>query len=131
MPTKPTKPEELYAKRYVWQDNAWAEKENTYAAQLQNNVVIGGEWIDWESPKTYGEDWYLFEERLVNEKTFPFTGWIYYPEHDVFIEPQPYPSWSLDMDIFHWVPPTPFPNDGERYQWDEITTGWIAIPSGE
>lgn len=118
------KPEETYAKRYVWQNNAWVEKENTYAAQLQNNVVVGGEWIDWENPKTYSDGWYLFEERLSNEKTFPFDGWIYYPEHDVFIEPQPFPSWSLDMNIFHWVPPTPFPNDGNRYTWDEATTSW-------
>lgn len=120
------KPEETYAKRYVWQNNAWVEKENTYAAQLQNNVVVGGEWIDWENPKTYGDGWYLFEERLSNDKTFPFDGWIYYPEHDVFIEPQPFSSWSLDMNIFHWVPPTPFPNDGNRHRWDEETLLWIS-----
>jgi len=127
MSTRPPKPEELYAKRYVWQNNAWVEKENTYAAQLQNNVVVGGEWIDWENPKTYGDDWYLFEERLVNEKTFPFDGWIYYPEQDVFIEPQPYSSWSLDMNIFHWVPPVGYPTDGNRYQWNEDQQNWIEV----
>jgi hypothetical protein len=127
MSTRPPKPEELYAKRYVWQNNAWVEKENTYAAQLQNNVVVGGEWIDWENPKTYGDDWYLFEERLVNEKTFPFDGWVYYPEQDVFIEPQPYSSWSLDMNIFHWVSPVRYPTDDKRYSWDETTTSWVEI----
>lgn len=123
------KPEETYAKRYVWQNNAWVEKENTYAAQLQNNVVVGGEWIDWENPKTYGNDWYLFEEKLIkeNQKTFPFNGWIYYPEHDVFIEPKQFSSWSLDMNIFHWVPPVAYPNDGKRYMWNEPTLSWVEI----
>lgn len=43
-----------------------------------------------------------------------------------FIPPQPYPSWVLDEDTCLWQPPTPYPNDGGMYQWDEVTGDWVA-----
>jgi len=39
---------------------------------------------------------------------------------------QPYPSWSLDED-YRWQPPTPMPDDGNPYYWDEDTTSWVEI----
>jgi hypothetical protein len=38
---------------------------------------------------------------------------------DVFIIPQPYPSWSLDEN-FDWQPPTPRP-EGFNWYWNEET----------
>jgi len=43
-----------------------------------------------------------------------------------FTTPQPYPSWSLDGDYL-WQPPTPMPDDGTGYTWDEGTTSWVAV----
>ena len=37
---------------------------------------------------------------------------------------QPYPSWALDGDYL-WQPPTPKPDDGNPYYWDEDTTSWV------
>jgi hypothetical protein len=42
-------------------------------------------------------------------------GYSYDLVNDVFIAPQPYPSWSLDEN-FDWQPPTPRP-EGEIGQW--------------
>ena len=42
----------------------------------------------------------------------------------VFIAPQPYPSWTLDVD-FNWNPPTPHPEDGLMYKWDEASLQWL------
>ena len=42
-----------------------------------------------------------------------------------FIPPKPYPSWVLDEDTCLWEPPTPYPNDGDMYQWDEATGEWV------
>jgi hypothetical protein len=57
-------------------------------------------------------------------KQYCGIGYSYDPIADVFITPQPYPSWSLD-DNFDWQPPTPKP-DG-NYYWDEANLEWVEI----
>ncbi len=56
-------------------------------------------------------------------KQYAGIGFSYDPVADVFIAPQPYPSWSLDEN-FDWQPPTPRPEEGLWY-WDEATLSWV------
>lgn len=50
---------------------------------------------------------------------------------DVFYNPVgPYPSWILDSN-YDWQPPTPMPNDGNAYSWDEDSLAWVAVPTEE
>jgi hypothetical protein len=56
------------------------------------------------------------------------TGDTYHPDADAFSGPQPYPSWVLDEN-YVWQPPTPFPDDGNAYDWDEATTSWVKPDS--
>jgi hypothetical protein len=58
-------------------------------------------------------------------KQYAGVGFTYDENADVFIAPQPYPSWSLNEN-FDWQPPTPMPDEG-RYIWDEDTLNWIEI----
>jgi len=58
-------------------------------------------------------------------KQYAGIGYSYDPVADVFIRPQPYPSWSLDEN-FDWQPPTPRPAEGLWY-WDEPTLTWIEM----
>jgi len=51
-------------------------------------------------------------------------GYTYDDNLDAFIEPQPFPSWSLDTLACVWVPPVPYPEDG-LYYWDEGTLTWV------
>ena len=53
-------------------------------------------------------------------------GYTYDAENDAFYEPQPYPSWTLDEN-FRWQPPTPMPDDGKLYEWNEDTQAWDEI----
>jgi hypothetical protein len=46
--------------------------------------------------------------------------------NEVFISPQPYPSWTLDID-FNWNAPTPCPEDGLMYSWDEASLTWVTV----
>ena len=46
------------------------------------------------------------------------------PEGEGFAPPQPYPSWTLDSFSYLWVPPVPYPNDGNVYIWNEETQSW-------
>jgi len=56
-------------------------------------------------------------------KQYAGIGYSYNPVADVFIAPQPYPSWSLDEN-YDWQPPKPKPITGWHF-WDEINLRWV------
>jgi hypothetical protein len=58
-------------------------------------------------------------------KQYAGIGWSYDSDADVFVQPQPFPSWSLDSN-HDWQPPTPKP-DGNFY-WDESSLSWLPVP---
>jgi hypothetical protein len=56
-------------------------------------------------------------------KQYAGIGYRYDSVANVFIAPQPYPSWALDND-FNWQPPTPMPI-GNMWYWSEIEQAWL------
>ena len=60
-------------------------------------------------------------------KNYAGVGYTYDDERDAFIPPRPYTSWLLDEQTCQWNPPVSYPDDGNRYQWDEATTSWVAL----
>lgn len=74
---------------------------------------LGGRWI-----KT------SFNHRI--RKQFAGIGFTYDEEADVFVQPRPYASWHLD-DNHDWQPPVPYPQDGQRYVWDENQITWKNV----
>jgi hypothetical protein len=52
-------------------------------------------------------------------------GFLYSDEEDIFITPQPYPSWIRSGSI--WQSPTPMPKDGNFYRWNEETCQWEKL----
>ncbi len=60
-------------------------------------------------------------------------GFIYDTTNDVFYEPQPFGSWTLNKSTWKWEAPltAPTPTDGNYYHWDEDvyqadnTKGWV------
>ena len=52
-------------------------------------------------------------------------GYTYDQINDVFYAPQPYASWTLSQSTWLWEAPTPYPNDGKIYNWDESTLSWV------
>jgi hypothetical protein len=57
------------------------------------------------------------------------VGGIYDPDFDVFIAPQPYPSWKLNYTTYQWEAPVAKPTDIEGYvwKWSESNKEWIKI----
>ena len=55
-------------------------------------------------------------------------GSEYNSAKDVFIFEKPHPSWILNEDTWQWKAPTPMPDDGKRYNWNEDTQAWDKIP---
>jgi len=85
-----------------------------------------GEWIQ-TSYNTHGGMHKNGDTPL--RKNYAGIGYTYDAQRDAFIPPQPFPSWTLNEDTCLWDAPTPMPTDGERYQWDEETTSWVAVPT--
>jgi hypothetical protein len=56
-------------------------------------------------------------------KNFAGTGCIW--DGIGFTSPRPYMSWALDPSTYFWIPPTPMPDDGKNYLWDEPSLAWI------
>jgi hypothetical protein len=59
-------------------------------------------------------------------KQYAPIGGRYLADADVFIWPQPYPSWTLDAN-HDWQPPTPMPAEGGPWYWDEDTLSWVEM----
>lgn len=60
-------------------------------------------------------------------KNYAGIGYTYDSTRDAFIPPKPYNSWVLNEDTCLWEAPTPMPNDGKIYNWDEATTSWVEV----
>ena len=54
-------------------------------------------------------------------------GYTYDQANDVFYAPQPYSSWALDDSTWLWQAPTPMPDDGNIYRWNEPTLAWVEV----
>ena len=76
---------------------------------LANDLGLGGRWIQ----TSYNNNF---------RKQFAGIGFWYNSDADVFVAPQPYPSWTLDSN-FDWEAPIERPND--LCYWDEDTLSWI------
>lgn len=59
-------------------------------------------------------------------KQYAGVGYTYDADVDVFIAPQPFASWSLDVN-HDWQPPTPKPEG--LFYWNEETLAWVETPA--
>jgi hypothetical protein len=57
--------------------------------------------------------------------TYAGVGYSYNEEEDIFVLPQPYPSWTRNGSF--WEPPVPYPTDDLSYEWDETNLNWQAV----
>jgi len=60
-------------------------------------------------------------------KNYAGVGWKYDQTRDAFIAPKPFNSWTLNETTCQWEAPVAYPEDGERYIWNETTTSWDNI----
>ena len=80
--------------------------------------LLGGRWVQTS-----------YNARI--RKNYAGIGYKYDADLDAFIPPQPFASWVLNNDTAQWEAPTPYPDDGKRYSWDEETTSWVELSVGE
>tara|TARA_Y100000589_G_scaffold225955_1_gene213379 strand:- start:2468 stop:2866 length:399 start_codon:yes stop_codon:yes gene_type:complete len=54
-------------------------------------------------------------------------GFTYDEDRDAFIPKKPFNSWILDEETCQWEAPVAYPNDGQRYSWNEENQTWQVI----
>lgn len=82
--------------------------------ELCERIVRPGRWIQTSYNRNF-------------RNIYADVGHLYVADLDVFVWPQPWPSWSLD-DKLEWQPPVPQPDDKD-YTWDEDSLSWVPVPS--
>ena len=51
-------------------------------------------------------------------------GYTYDEDRDAFIPKKPFNSWILNEDTCLWEAPIPYPQDNNRYNWNEQNQSW-------
>lgn len=67
-----------------------------------------------------------FNGNIRNQYAGP--GCLWDESRNVFINPQPFPSWVFDEGLCDWVAPVPYPKDlnsEPRLYWDEPSLSWV------
>lgn len=85
--------------------------------------VTGGDWIQ----TSYNTKENKHPEGQPLRGNYAGVGYIYDKENDVFYAPQPFKSWTLNKNTWTWQAPTPKPDDGKIYSWDEPSLSWKEI----
>lgn len=60
-------------------------------------------------------------------KKFAGIGDEYLEKEDSFRSPSPFSSWVWKAKSWTWEAPTPKPDDGNDYSWDEDSTSWVIV----
>lgn len=109
-----------------------------YAFTNENNIVVEVITGRNETVTEDGVYWEIYYGRMKGlrclrtsyhgniRKQYAGLGYTFDEDSDVFIAPQPYPSWILDAE-YDWVAPIPYPTDGGVYVWDEKTQSWVLV----
>ena len=73
----------------------------------------------------YAPSSHISDNGITMRKNYAGIGYTYDSTRNAFYAPQPFPSWLLDDDTCQWNAPTPMPDDGKMYNWDESTINWV------
>jgi hypothetical protein len=60
-------------------------------------------------------------------KNYAGIGYSYDQQRDAFISPKPFNSWILNEDTCLWNAPVAYPQDNNKYSWNEQNQSWDLI----
>ncbi len=95
-----------------------------------DGTVVGGSSEAWEAfyasqPWHEGLTCKRTSYNNTIRKQYAGIGFTYDTEADVFVVPQPFPSWTLDSN-HDWQAPVARPAEG-MWSWNEETQAWVEI----
>ena len=62
-------------------------------------------------------------------KNYAAIGFTYDKDLDAFIPPKTFASWVLNEETCLWEAPLPYPQDGNKYDWNEESQSWDQVES--
>ena len=74
--------------------------------------------------------WAIWKQTSYNNnfrKNHAGIGFTYDEDRDAFISKKPFASWILNETTCQWEAPSAYPDDGEKYTWNESTTTWDIV----
>jgi hypothetical protein len=74
--------------------------------------------------------WAIWKQTSYNgniRKNHAGIGYTYDEDRDAFIPKKPYNSWILNEETCQWEAPVAYPDDENRYNWNEINQNWDII----
>jgi hypothetical protein len=60
-------------------------------------------------------------------KNFAGIGYTYNQTRDAFTAPKPFNSWILNETTCLWEAPVAYPDDDNRYTWNETNKSWDLV----
>ena len=101
------------------------ENEQAGIDFLNNLQKTNDLWVQ-TSYNTYGGVHQLGETPF--RKNYAGKGYKYDQTRDAFIPPKPsYSSWILNEGTCQWEAPVAKPDDGKKYNWNELTISWDLV----
>src|SRR6056297_2806206 len=91
-----------------------ADEQEHRGQEYLNNLGLGGTWIQTS-----------YNAKI--RKKFAGIGDEYLVDEDAFRRQSPFESWVWNAEAWTWEAPTPRPDDGQKYHWNEETTSWILV----
>ena len=82
--------------------------------EFLNGIGLEGTWIQ----TSYNENF---------RAQFAGLGDTYNLTKDRFEPTCYYESWAWNEDLYDYEAPTPMPDDGKVYDWDEATLSWVEV----
>lgn len=74
-----------------------------------------------------GANWKQTSFHATFRKNYASIGGRYDAMLDAFIPEKLFDSWQLNEATCQWEPPTPYPQDGKKYYWNESLVRWEEI----
>jgi hypothetical protein len=74
--------------------------------------------------------WAIWKQTSYNNnirKNFAGIGYTYDETRDAFIAPKTYSSWLLNEESCQWESPIPYPQDDNKYTWNETIKNWEVV----
>jgi len=89
--------------------------------------IRGGVYYNPETNLPAADQSVIADDEGRQRKNYAGIGYTYDASKDAFIPPKPFPSWTLNETSCLWEAPVAYPDDGERYTWNEETQSWDAV----
>lgn len=101
---------------------------------VNNEVLLDDNEVEQEQlgkdfcQELFGGTWVQTSFNNNFRKRYAVINGKYDSTNNVFLFPQPYPSWTLDSN-YEWQAPVSYPDDGNIYMWSEENNTWVINPN--